>query len=763
MLRPRTPSSTPLSPPRRAALQGTLAVLAVCAGATLATADTLRGTVVGPDGRAVAGAQVMVSGASAVPVTVRTDDAGAFVVDHLSPGRVDIRAWTPAMDAVVRGVDAASTGVAVRLAVRALAETLTVTASHVDMPLSQLADSVTVFSRSDLDALQLTTLGDALRLVPGFVVARNGGPGSVTSVFPRGGDSDFTMVLVDGVRANAFGGGMDLSQVPITDAERVEIVRGPQSALHGSDAIGGVVQIISPRGGPLAATAAGELGGRDSRRAQANARAGAGRWQWHAAADHARDDGYTGAAPADQTAVTNDDATASRVAAGLGWRHPGGGEVRGTMQFVETDRGAPGAYGSNPAGNFFGVDRASRSLTRRRSAAVHAESPVGGAASRLRVRADLDASDYDLEFRSTSTSRGETRRSHARVQVDGAVSAGLSGSAGADWVGEQGRSTFITAGPVEVPVERGVMAGFGEVRWQPVSRLSLTAGTRAERITRAALAANPSEFSSRPAFADDTVVSVNPKLTAAWILSAAPAEGASTTRLHAAAGTGIRPPDAFEIAFTDNDGLKPERSTSVEAGVSHTLAHGAVHLAATWFHNRYDDLIVSVGRFSSASRYRTDNIANARARGVELSASARPSAELSAQVNFTWLDGEILAVDGVAGQAPSPFTPGDRLLRRPRHQGSLSAFWTLSRWQMFASATMRGTTLDVEPNFGSFGGLFENEGHAVVNAGSAWTIRPQLAVVARVVNVFAADYEDTLGFPALGRTAYVGVRVTTRR
>jgi outer membrane receptor protein involved in Fe transport len=132
-------------------------------------------------------------------------------------------------------------------------------------------------------------------------------------------------------------------------------------------------------------------------------------------------------------------------------------------------------------------------------------------------------------------------------------------------------------------------------------------------------------------------------------------------------------------------------------------------------------------------------------------------------VNYTWLDAEVLAVDGVAGQAPSPFAPGDRLLRRPRHQGSVSAFWTLSRWQMFGSATMRGTTLDVEPNFGSFGGLFENEGHAVVNAGGAWTVRPQVAVVARVVNLFAAGYEDTLGYPALGRTAYVGVRVTARR
>ena len=120
-------------------------------------------------------------------------------------------------------------------------------------------------------------------------------------------------------------------------------------------------------------------------------------------------------------------------------------------------------------------------------------------------------------------------------------------------------------------------------------------------------------------------MAVNPKVTAAW--SIVPEGGASgtSTKLHAAVGTGIRPPDAFEIAFTDNAGLKPERSNSVEAGVTQTFASGAVHVDATWFHNEYDDLIVTVGRFNSSSRYTSDNIANARARGAELALTVRPA------------------------------------------------------------------------------------------------------------------------------------------
>ncbi len=236
-----------------------------------------------------------------------------------------------------------------------------------------------------------------------------------------------------------------------------------------------------------------------------------------------------------------------------------------------------------------------------------------------------------------------------------------------------------------------------------------------------------------------------------------------STRLRAAAGTGIRPPDAFEIAFTDNPGLKPERSLSVEAGITQTLAGGAVQADATWFHNTYDDLIVSVGRLNSTSRYTTDNIANARARGAELALAWRPAAALSARATYTFLDTEVLAVDGAAGQAPPPFRVGDRLLRRPRHQGSVDVAWSHGRLQGFATAALRGTTLDVEPNFGTFGGLFENDGHAVVTTGAAVTLAPYLTVYGRIANVFGDNYEDVFGYPALGRTAYVGFRVAARR
>jgi len=737
---------------------------AVLAWAPAAGADTLRGRVLDPDGHPVSGARVTVSGATAAPLVAVTDASGAFAVDGLPAGAaVDVQAWTDGLSAPPIRVTVPDKDVALRLAVSAVRETLTVTASHVDTPLSLVGDSVTVLTRDDLDARQITTLGDALRLVSGFGVARNGGPGTVTSVFPRGGESDYTMVLVDGVRMNSFGGGLDFSQVPTAGAERIEIVRGPQSALYGSDAIGGVVQVVTPRGGPAVVDGLAEVGGRDARRASGMARGSFGRWHGAASAQHMRDEGFTGIAPADGTPVTNDDTRITDVSAGLGWRGDAGTDLFGTVRYVDSDRGAPGPYGSNPAGNFSGVDRSARSLTTQRSAAVRLQQPLGGAASRVRLRAEADVADFDLEYRAQFASAGETARAHGRLQADAALTARLSASAGGEWIGEHGRSTYIVAGAEQVPVERSVWAGFAEARWQPLAGVSIAGGARASRITRHALAANPTAFSPRPAFADDTVVAVNPKVTAAWTIVPDRGRAGRSTKLHAAAGTGIRPPDAFEIAFTDNDGLKPERSVSIEAGITQTLADGAVHLDGTWFHNRYDDLIVSVGRFSSASRFQTDNIANARARGVELALTVRPAARITARATYTFLDSGILAVDGATGQAPAPFAVGDRLLRRPRHQGSADLAWGSSRLQAFATLAVRGTTLDVEPSFGTFGGLFENAGYSAVTAGGAWTIVPQLTAFARVVNALDERYEDTLGYPALGRTAYVGLRIAARR
>ncbi|HYE86520.1 MAG TPA: TonB-dependent receptor [Vicinamibacterales bacterium] len=729
------------------------------AGAVEAHAARLHGRVVDPDGRPVANAEVIVSGPTAAPLRARTDRDGRFTFPVIESGKYSIVATAPGLVSDARVLDFSTDAtVDIPLRITAVSETLVVSAAQIDQPLSRTPDSVTVIDGREVEAKQQFTLGAALRSVPGLTLQQNGGPGTVTSLFTRGGESDFTLVLIDGVRANAFGGGLDLSQVPLHDVERIEVLRGSQSALYGSDAIAGVVQIITRSGGPPSAQAQIETGSRDMRRAAAATTGEISSFRWQLGANYFEDAGFTGTAANGQT-VSNDDAQETQVTGSTGWRHAASGaDLQGSVLYVDSDRGSPGPFGSDPARRFAGVNRVSRSVTDRIGGGVRWVQPWFGAGSRVRQRVNFDTADYDLAFTSaTSTSLSNTSRKHARVQTDVAASSAVGFSGGLEWLGESGRSTFITAGAAgQVPVERAVLGIFGEGRWSPGARATVTAGARAERITRDALRGDPLAFQPRPDFPAETITSVNPKLAASFAVR-------ETTRLRGSFGTGIRPPDAFEIAFTDNSGLKPERSRSGELGVTQTIASGAVQIDGTAFFNRYKDLIISVGRsFSGVSRWRTDNISNARARGAELSAAWRLDTRVSVRGNYTFLDSEILAVSG-SSSAQTPYAVGDALLRRPRHSGSLDASWTHVRGLAFAQLQVRGEALDAEPAFGPTGGLYANPGHTVMNVGGSYRPIKAIEIFARALNLFDRDYEEVMGYPAPGRTAYVGARFAVGR
>jgi outer membrane cobalamin receptor len=733
-------------------------------------AATLKGVVRDPDGRAVPGVRVIVTGGPAAAETL-TDPAGRFEFPELAAGRHEVRASVDGFTASPQAFDveaADPSEIVIVLRVSAISESLVVSASQVDLPLSQAAASVDVVGRQEIAARQLRTVGDALRAVPGLAVAQNGTLGSLTSLFTRGGESDYTLVLIDGMRANAFGGGVDLSQVPLVDAERVEIVRGPQSAVFGSDAIGGVVQIVTrPCGGTLqrcdradASIEGGSLATVRGRAATAGTRSG---FSWSAHGEHAQSDGFTGTAPATGEAVSNDDGEVQHAGGSLGWRRRGGAELRGQAQFSFTERGFPGAFGSNPIGAYTAVDRVSRGDTNRRQVGAQWVQPWGGAASRVRQRTEASLSDFDGEFVSRfGRSESDTRRVAVRTQTDAALTSSWGVSGGVELLRERADSTFITNEQfAPVPVRRAVGGYFGEVRYAPSARVSIAGGVRVEQIRRDALAADPNAFSPRPAFPASTMVSTNPRIAAAYLVQGD--AGGASTRLRASAGTGIRPPDAFDIAFTDNPQLKPERSRSVDAGVQHTFARAAVTLDATVFLNDYDDLIVPIGRsFQDASRYRTDNISNARSRGLELAASARPWVALSLRGSYTLLDAEILAVDR-GSAAPAPYRVGERLIRRPRHRGTFTAMFNRARVTAFADLDVRGSVRDIEPTFGASGGVFAAPGFAVLDIGGAYRLARPLEIFARVENVADRSYEEAFGFPAPRRLLMAGVRLAASR
>ena len=539
---------------------------------------------------------------------------GACAVDHIAAGRYEIRVLADGFQAdavaiTLAGDDARE--VRVPLRVSALTESIVVSAAQIDVPLSRAADSVTVVTAADLRARQIETVADALRLVPGLAVTRSGGRGAITSLFPRGGASNYTLVLVDGVRANAFGGGYDFAHLSVADVDRIEIVRGPESALFGADAIGAVVQIVTRRGGRPRVDGLVEGGSQGTRRTTIGAAGSQGEWSFGGGAEHTRSDGFTGLAPANGERVGNDDYRLSHASGTLGWQRTGGPDLLVTANIGRDERGFPGPFGANPIGVFGGVDRVSRGVNDTRQIGARVTHPWS---PRARQRIDANYTDLSGSFLSPfGPSTSGTRRFDARVQEDVAFAPWLGASAGVEFLRERGSSSFVTdAADALLPIERAITGTFAELRYAGRERLFITGGLRVEHITRDAV---ESSF-GRPMFPSERINSVNPKIAASYALTAPGAR--ASTRLRASAGTGIRPPDVFEIAFTDNPRLKPERSRSVDAGIEQQFGGGAYAVAATAFANRYDDLIVAISRvLGDASRYRTDNISNARARGLK--------------------------------------------------------------------------------------------------------------------------------------------------
>lgn len=739
-------------------------VLLLLSSAVSADAAPLSGRVVDPDGRPVARARVLVDGPIGVRV-VTTDGEGRFALTDLPDATYRVSAEAEGLVAAARLVraDREVADLELRLTIAPFTEAVVVSAAPVPRAKSESPVATTVVTADQIASRQWETTADVLRHVPGFAVGQNGGRGALTSIFPRGGESDYTLVLVDGVRLNSFGGGFNLSLLPFGDVEQIEIVRGPQSAVFGADAIGGVVHLTTKRGGEPSVTGFIEGGGQATLRALGAGRGSAGQWSFGASAERNQSDGYTGIAPATGETVSNDDWEQTVGQAQVEWTHSAATAVGASFRYLDGERGNPGPFGSNPIGAYEQVDRISRGADTQQQFGVNGRFPWGSVlAGRIQQRWQLTVADLDNRYHNPfGDSIFETRRVSARTQTDVVLSPTTGLTAGVEGFSERARSTYITGEQFqEVPIERRTIGAFAEVRQDLGARASLTGGVRVDDIRRDALEGDPNPFGPRPAFPADSVTSVNPRI-AARVVAWQDASGVARTTVRASAGTGIRPPDAFEIAFTDNPSLQPERSRSADFGVSHLLVP-SLTVGATAFFNYYDDLIVAVGSsFQDASRYRTDNISNARARGVELEGAWRGPAGVTTRVAYTWLDTEILAVDD-DDDAPPPFEVGDPLLRRPTHQGSVDLGWSRGPASVFTTFRARSSVLDVEPSFGTFGGLFTAPGFAVLDAGASWRIGRQVTVFGRGLNLLDRQYEEAFGYPSPGRLGMIGVRVDLR-
>jgi len=696
----------------------------LCARAQSTT--TLTGTLTDPSGAAIARAAVSAERLPAPGNLQRatSGDDGRFTLS-LAPGKYRVRI-THLSFARVEEELALTAGetreLRIRLELERLAATVVVSAHAEPAAVEAITAPVSVVTREEIEQRQSVSLAPLLESLPGFSLGRTGREGGVTSLFLNGGNFNFTKVLVDGTAVNEPGGAIDFSNFTLDNVEKIEVVRGAESALYGSDAMAGVVQVFTHRGTtrrPQLILLA-EGGGFSTARGAAQLSGLVGRLDYSAAAAYFE---TAGQGP-------NDSFLNRTLSGNFGWRFTETNRVRLSLRNNTSDAGvagqtvltAPNLFQHNAFHNF------SANLSGDFETGSHSRHHLAGTESYIR---------QFIFISPTFTVANQLNRAGFDGQSSYLFRQGVIG---------MGYQYEVENGWVNGPHSRRNNQGsFLDARYQPLSRLTVSAGVRAE--------ANDS-FGTR----------VVPRAGAAYVLSQRQ-DFWGATRLRFSFGLGIKEPSLLQSfsanpCFPGNPALRPERSRTFNVGVEQRLAADRVRVSADYFNNRFRD-IVSFGSIApppacglgfAGTFFNTDL---ARARGANITIEAHPARWLRVSGNYTYDDSRVLkAPNAIFDPAASE---GNRLIRRPLHSGNaiLNVAFLHLNWNLAGYFTGRRTDSD----FLNLGRT-SIPGYARFDLATSYEIRRGVTVYGRVANLLDKQSQDALGFPALGRDFRLGMKFT---
>jgi vitamin B12 transporter len=623
-------------------------------------------------------------------------------------------------------------------------EELVVTATRLPTEPDQVVSSVTTLRGEDLRARGVHFVQDALREVPGASVVQVGSFGGVTSLFLRGGESDYVKVLIDGIPANQAGGAFNWANLTTDNVDRIEILRGPGSVIYGSDAVSGVVQIFTRQGqAGLAVEGGGEAGTFGTMNGHAAILGGSSRFGYSADASRFSTDGiyrfnsdYGNTALSASLRALPDERTDAAISA----------RFNNSRYHFPTD--------------FAGVlsDSNQASAEEMLSLAADVGRQLG---DRVEVRLTAGGSRTDGTFDDAPDSPADTVgfgfASHrdtraARGTLDTRVNAGL------------GDVVTITAG---IGVERESERQSGQTT-SNFGGIATTPDTPFDR-DRTILGYYAQGLLDLPG---GLAVNLNARLddNSAFGTFFTYRAGAAFrlglgTRMRASVGRSFKAPTFCEqycdAPFVVGDSsIRPERSNSWEAGVEQDLVPGRLSLWAIYFNQRFKDIVIyDASGAPGEPTYR--NGAAARSRGLETGVSVSVGNSVSASASYTYLSA--VATDD-AGLPSASFAAGSRLIRRPQHTAELTVRGrVLSRATLAGSLSYTGVRDDVD--FREFPAtVVRLPAYAMVNLAADIEVmraapgRPGLSAVARVENLFNERYEPVVGFTGRRRGVFGGAK-----
>ncbi|HEX3398508.1 MAG TPA: TonB-dependent receptor [Steroidobacteraceae bacterium] len=599
-------------------------------------------------------------------------------------------------------------------------DTVVVTATRLPTPESQVASSITVIDASDIAAMQSQTLPDVLKAVPGLNVVQIGGPGGQTSVFMRGTNSNHVKVLVDGIDVSdpsSAVGAFDFGQFLTQDIQKVEVLRGPQSGLYGSDAIGGVINVITKAGSGPAQFAGGiEAGSFDTFNQNAGISGSAQQFHYVAAIQHLH---------AGETPVTPLDA------------------------LLPGERRIDDYYDNLTASTKLGYDV---------SDTVDLGLVARYTDTHLRNTGDNEFNFPDTfpdSAQSTSnTTQYYTRATAHNVAFDGLLDHTL----GVAYSNIKSTGFSPDNGPSENAGNRLKFDWQGNIRLSSDEHLVLGAEHQRDAISQpisASTTINSGYAELQSAFGEsffDTISARyddNDRFGSKITYRVAPVFliKDSGTKLKASVGTGFKAPtlsemfQSFPPFFFANPNLRPETSLGYDVGFEQALFAETVHFGATYFRNNIKNLISSNADFTSDA-----NVGRARTDGVESFVSYQPIRAYTARLDYTYTE----AFDQVANTA---------LLRRPKHKASLRNSWQATEQLSFdATILYVGSWVDGNRDFTNLLPL-NAPSFTTVNLAANYDLSDKMSVYGRINNLLDRKYEDPIGFlqPSLG--AFAGVKV----
>jgi len=618
-------------------------------------------------------------------------------------------------------------------AATSLRHDLVVTATRLQTPEKKVGSSLTVVTGEELVRTGKAFVLDALEAALGLSTVRNGGPGATASVSVRGANSEHTLFLLDGLELNDPinpSRSYDVSHLPLSQVDRIEILRGPQGLLYGSDALGGVINIITrPGSGRPRLTLASSADTLRSIATDVSLAGGGKRTDYSFALFHERTAGLSAASSAYAGNTEKDGYRNLSLAARIGYApRPTSNlsfTIRAAKARTELDNfGGPGGddpnnvqdYGSLLVrGQYRGLSRSGRWeqtvslswLGARRDNTNPTDASHPGEWDEGLYRSGIVKLDW---------------QNNLFLHPANTLTAGL------ELENETGRSDYVSESAYGLSESRFPSAHAGSAgiylldHWEVRDRFFVTAGVRADRHSRAGTA-------------------VTFRVAPAYLIAP------TGTRLKATLGTGFKSPSLYQLfapatSFgpVGNPLLRPERAVGWDAGVEQYFAAGHIVLALIWFENSFRDLV----DFDFQAGY--VNIGRARTKGLEVSAEARAGGGARLTASYTRLS----ARDTDAGT---------ELLRRPRDKFSAEAGLHLfGRFDLAANALWVGRRLDRDFSVYPYP-TTALPGYVLFNAVLTTAVGPHFELFARVDNILGTRYETVWGYGAPGLTARTGFRL----